>query len=200
MSTAVATPPAHPGGPRPHRWTVKQYRELGKTGLFADRKTMLIDGEILVTPMHDPPHNLSLGLAGDWLRSICPAGHHVRNQMAFDVGTESDPGPDLAAVPGSIRDYADRQATEAVLIIEVADSSLHLDTTRKVELYAAAKVPDYWVIDLKNRKLLVFRDPLPQPKGLGGEAYRTRLTLEPEQTISPLAAPDSVVRIADLLP
>jgi Uma2 family endonuclease len=199
LSTAVATPSApHPGAPRPHRWTIPEYRALDKTGLFTDRKTMLIDGEILVRSLPDPPHNLSLGLADQYLRSLCPAGYHVRNQMAFDVGTENDPGPDLAVVLGSLRDYADRQATEAALIVEVADSSHGLDTTRKPELYAAAKVREYWVLDLKNRRLLVFRDPVAQPKGLG--PYATRLALDSEATAAPLIAPDARVKVADLLP
>lgn len=200
MSTIIAPPLSSSPGPGPRRWTIEEYRKLGKAGLFTDRKTILLDGEIMVMPLPDPPHNLSLGLADQYLRSICPAGHHVRNQMAFDVGTENDPGPDLAIVPGSLRDYADRQASEAVLVVEVADSSLLLDTTRKVELYAAARVPEYWVIDLKNRKLLVFREPLPQPEGRGAEAYRARFAFDADQEVAPLAAPAGTVKVADLLP
>lgn len=120
--------------------------------------------------------------------------------MAFDVGSRNDPGPDLAVVSGSRRDLADRQATSAVLIVEVADSSLDLDTTTKAELYATAGVPDYWVIDLASRKLLLFRDPVELPAGLGATAYRTRKPLLPDDDVSPLANPAAIVKVRELLP
>lgn len=187
-------------GPTNYRWTIDEYRELGRRGLLRDSRTLLIDGEILDIPLPDPPHNLSLGLVEDWLRAVFATGYHVRNQMAFDVGTDNDPGPDLAVVAGTRREYADRQASTAVLVVELADSSLQLDTTRKAELYATAGVPDYWVVDLEHRRVLVFRDPAPLPSGLGATAYRTRLTLEASDSLAPLAAPDRTITVRDLLP
>jgi len=201
-ATATLTPPSAPPtpGPQPHRWTIAEYRQLGKLGLFHDTKTMLIDGEILTMVLPAPPHDTSLSLAMEYLRTAFPVGHYVRNQMALDIGTRNDPGPDLAVVQGSIRDYATRTPTSAVLVVEVADSSLFLDTTKKAELYATAGVPDYWVIDLDGRRLLVYRDPAPFPAGLGATAYRTHQTLGPADSIAPLAAPGAAVRVADLLP
>ena len=203
MSTAVINPqpaPMAPAGPQPYRWTCDEYRTLRGAGRFNDRRVMLIDGVILITPLPHPPHNLSVGLIDDWLRVVFTSDYHVRNQMAFDVGTRNDPGPDLAVVVGSRRDLATRQATSAVLVVEVADSSLDLDTTTKAELYATAGVPDYWVIDLENCQLLVFRDPAPLPSGLGATAYRTRLCFSPNDTVTPLANPAAIVKVADLLP
>lgn len=187
-------------GPTIYRWSIDAYRQLGRTGLFADMRTLLVDGEILAMSLPDPPHNLSLGLVEDWLRATFAIGHHVRNQMAFDVGTENDPGPDLAVVVGSRRDYADRQATTAILVVEIADSSLFLDTTRKAELYATAGVPEYWVIDLEHRQLHIFRDPAPLPAGLGATAYRTRTTFSPTDSVSSLAQPSATIRVLEMLP
>lgn len=204
MSALLTPPPLAPIRPpatlQPLRWTVDEYRRLGKTGLFDGVRTMLLHGEIYAMPWPDPPHNTSLLLTQDLLRAIFTTGFHVRNQVAFDVNTRNDPGPDLAVVPGSIRDYATRQATSAVLIVEVADSSLFTDTTTKAELYATANVPEYWVIDLEHRLLLVFRDPVPLPHGLGATAYRTHLRLAETDTVSPLAAPGATIKVADLLP
>jgi Uma2 family endonuclease len=200
VPSVTAAPPAPRVGLTPHRWTIEEYRKLGPTRIFDGKKTMLIDGEIYAMPFPDPPHNLSLGLAADWLATVFASGHHVRNQMAFDIGTGTDPGPDLAVVVGTRRDYADRQPTTAVLVVEVADSSLAFDTTEKAEKYAAAGVPDYWVIDLVNRQLIVFRNPQPLPKELGATAYQSRTTHGPEETIAPLAAPQATIRVADLLP
>jgi Uma2 family endonuclease len=200
----AATPAAHAAppasGPQPHRWTIAEYRELAKTGLFHDKKTMLLDGVLYVMVMPNPPHDTSLNLAYEFLRAAFPTGHHVRNQQGFDIGTHNDPGPDLAVVTGSIRDYASRTPTTAVMIVEVADTSLALDTTKKAEEYATARVPEYWVIDVTNRQLHVFRDPVPLPAGLGAIAYRTHQTFGPSDTLSPLAAPGASVTVADLLP
>ena len=202
MSATVTPPAPRPKAapPRPIRWTLSQYRELGKHGWFADLRTVLIRGEILVTPLPDPPHNLSLGLVEDWLRTVFTTGHHVRTQMALDVGTETDPGPDVAVVAGTRRDYADRQPTTAVLVVEISESSLDLDLTTKAELYATAGVPDYWVIDLEGRQLHVFRDPVALPEALGATAYRTHTVHTPTDAVSPLTAPTATVTVADLLP
>jgi Uma2 family endonuclease len=197
---AVTPPPAN-GVPR-QRWTIAEYRQMARAGVLDGKRTILIDGEVLTMPQPDPPHDTALSLAAEFLRPICPAGHYLRNQQSFDVGTEHDPGPALAIVPGSIRDYATDAPTRALLIVEVAASSLFTDTTKKAELYATAGVPEYWVIDLEHRQLIVFRNPqpLPLPQGLGATAYKTHLTLGPADTLSPLAAPAATVRVADLLP
>ncbi len=206
MTTATLTPPpadpkaAPAGGPTKHLWTVDEYRQLGGLDCFRGVKTMLLGGEIYTMVMPAPPHDVALNLAYRFVFAACPTGHHVRNQQGFDVGTRTDPGPDLAVVPGDIRDDGIGTPTTAVLIIEVAHTSLDMDTSTKAEVYATAGVPDYWVIDIPNRRLLVFRDPVALPAGLGATAYRTRLTLTPADTVAPLAAPASAVKVADLLP
>ncbi len=194
------TPPPVGDGLKPWRVTTQQYRTLGETGWFNGVKTMLIHGVVYTMVMPKPPHDVALGLTDDWLRTIFTTGYHVRIQMGFDIGTENNPGPDIAVVPGSRRDYTTATATTAVLIVEVADSSVDVDTTTKAELYATAGVPDYWVIDLDNRKLIVFRDPTPLPAGLGATAYRDRQVLGPNESVSPLHAPNASIRVADLLP
>jgi Uma2 family endonuclease len=197
---APVTPPPVGNGPKPWRITIKQYRKLGETGCFNGLKTMLIRGEVYTMVFPNPPHDVALGLTDDWLRKVVPPGYHVRNQMGFDIGTNNDPGPDLAVVPGDRRDYSTKTATTAILIIEVAESSLDMDTTTKAELYATANVPDYWVIDLVNRQIIVFRDPAPLPAGLGATAYQNRQTFGPADSVSPLHVPTASVRVADLLP
>jgi Uma2 family endonuclease len=195
----AATPPPSNGSAR-QRWTVADYRRMAQAGLLDGKRTILIHGEILTVPMAAPPHDTALNLTAAFLASVCPPGHHVRNQQSFNVGTDNDPGPDLAIVPGSIRDYATDAPTQALLVVEVAATSIFEDTTTKAELYATAGVPDYWVIDLEHRQLIVFRDPHPLPTGLGATAYRTHLTFGPADRISPLAAPQASVQVAEMLP
>jgi Uma2 family endonuclease len=193
------TPPPRASGPKPHRFTISEYRKLGETGLFHDMKTMLLHGELFTMTMPNPPHDVALNLTYEILRALCPAGHHVRNQQGFDIGTDNDPGPDLAIVPGSIRDATTTPST-AILIVEVADTSLPVDTTTKAELYATANVPEYWVIDLEHGQLIVFRDPQSLPKGLGATAYKTHLTFGPTDRVSPLSAPAASILVSELLP
>jgi Uma2 family endonuclease len=207
LPAAVAPPPvvpppapARPVPLTPHRWTLDEYRQLYKTGLFADRKVMLLDGELYVMPMPGPPHDASMTRAFRYLLRVCPADHYVRNQQAFFVGTRHDPGPDLAVVPGDYDNYLTDFPKVAALIVEVAHTTLATDVTVKAETYATAGVPDYWVIDVENRQLLVFRDPVPLPEGLGATAYRSHVTLNPDDTVAPLMAPAAAVRVADLLP
>ena len=88
--------------------------------------------------------------------------------------------------------------TTADLIVEVSDSSLFFDTTTKAELYAAAGVPDYWIIDVNARTLLVLRDP--PAVGGNGHAYRSSRMLSQADAVTPVAAPASPIRVADLLP
>lgn len=203
-SVGTVTPPPRASvlspAPQPIRWTIDQYRELYKTGLFHDMKTMLIHGEVYTMVMPNPPHDTALGKTDDILRTVFVNGYHIRNQMGFNIGTRNDPGPDIAVVPGKRSDYASATPATAALIVEVAETTLFMDTTTKAELYVTAGVQDYWVIDLETRQLLVYRDPVALPAGLGATAYRTHLAFGPEATVSPLAAPTASIKVADLFP
>jgi Uma2 family endonuclease len=187
--------PADPS-PRPFRFTREQYYRLGELGFLDGRHVELIRGEIVVMSPIKEPHVASVSLTTDVLKAAFGTGHYVRVQAPLNLGT-TDPEPDLAVVAGGPRDYA-APPTTALLIVEVADTSLHYDTTTKAEEYATAGVADYWVLDLNGRQLLVFRDPAPIPDG--GAAYRNKQTLAPNDTIAPLAAPNATIRVTDLLP
>lgn len=187
------------GPPRPLKWTTEQFHALGDLGCFEGRRAWLIDGVIIEEGPMNPPHRIALELTDGVMRTVFGAGWRVCVQMPFDVRRATDPQPDIAVVPGSPRG-ATVHPTTAALVIEVSDSSLATDTTTKAELYATAGVPDYWVLDVDGRRLLVFRDPVPLPAGLGATAYRTHLTFGPADSVAPLAAPTSPVRVTDLLP
>jgi Uma2 family endonuclease len=193
----------HHGGPRfpdPRLlyWTREQYRRLGKLGLLTGQRTELIYGEIFHMSPIGWPHVVSCARATDVLRRAFSGAGWVNGQNPFGAG-DSDPQPDVAVIPGRIEDYTDHPET-APLVVEVADTTLDRDTTTKAEMYATAGVPDYCVIDLENRRLLVFRDPEALPAGLGATAYRTHLAFGPADSVAPLAAPSAAIKVADLLP
>lgn len=196
----TAKPP--PAPPRPFRFTREQYYEMGRRGYFDGKRVELIYGEIVEMSPINWPHALGVDLVVSALARAFATGYTVRSQQPFPIpngkpGTE--PQPDAAVIPGSPRDYTDHPTT-AILIVEVADTTLAYDTTTKAELYATAGVPEYWVLDVAGRQLHVFRSPAPLPAGLGATAYQTHLTLSPTDTVSPLAAPDAAILVGDLLP
>jgi hypothetical protein len=198
--SAILTPvPIAPVvAPRPFRWTVADFHRIGETGLFGNRRPVLIRGSILEQGMMNPPHAVSIELATEALRAALGAGWSIRSQLPLVLGLDTDPLPDLAVVPGGPRDYLAAHPTTAALVVEVSDTTLVLDLTEKAELYATAGIADYWVLDLTGRRLLVFRDPGPIPPG--GTAYRTHLTLGPTESVTPLDAPSATILVADLLP
>jgi Uma2 family endonuclease len=185
--------------PHPKRWTVHEFHQLWDAGWFGDSRPMLIDGEILVMPNPNPPHAMGTTLADYALKALFGAGFVVRVQQSLLLGQSTDPEPDLAVVEGAPRDYVDHP-TGALLVVEVADSTLQFDTGDKASLYAAGGISDYWVVDLNHAQVIVFRDPQPDPTQRFGFGFASSQNLDRSATIGPVAAPKSLIRIADLLP
>jgi Uma2 family endonuclease len=113
---------------------------------------------------------------------------------------ESEPEPDLAVAPGTLRDYRCEHPARPVLVVEVAECSLRLDRNEKSSLYARAQLEDYWIVNLLAHVLEVYRQPTPDPTAPYGWSYSSRQVLGPESSAAPLAAPDARVRVSDLLP
>ncbi len=185
--------------PTPKRYTVAEFHQMWESGLFDDCKPMLVNGEVFEMASPGPAHNMATSLADYVLKSVFATGFFVRVQMPLVLSQRSDPIPDLAVVVGSPRDYPTHPTT-AVLVVEVADTSLDMDTGAKAQLYAAAGISDYWVIDLNNRILIVHRDPRPAPSNPFGASYATVTSLSPGQSVNPLAAPHVGVSVIDLIP
>jgi Uma2 family endonuclease len=201
MSTATIAPatPSPISLPQPKRWTVAEFHTICGEPAFENRKMILVEGEIFEMPAPNPPHDMALGLTDQALRIAFGPGAWVRGQMALILGLSTDPIPDLAVVSGNPRDYKD-QPRSALLVVEIAESSLGYDTHSKASVYAAGGIQEYWVVDLVHRGLIVFRDPAADPIEPYGAAYRSRQVLDSAATVSPLAAPAGVVKVSSLLP
>lgn len=187
------------GSPRNLLWTVDQFHYLGDLGMFEGRRAMLIDGVIVEEGPMDPPHAMGILVVTEALRALFTPGWVMRVQLPLILGQATDPEPDIALVPGKPQDYP-AHPTTAELVVEVSDSSLRFDTTRKMSLYAAGGITDYWVLDVNARQLLVFRDPQPDPSASHGFRYATTLTFGSSDVVAPLAMPSAAVKVADLLP
>jgi hypothetical protein len=87
-----------------------------------------------------------------------------------------------------------------VLIVEVADSSLQLDRGERASLYARARIADYWIANLIDNVLEVYRDPVADPDAPYGWRYRSTAILHAGDGVTPLALSHSPVPVSDLLP
>lgn len=120
--------------------------------------------------------------------------------MPISVGNSSQPEPDIAAVARDERAYEDAHPTTALLAVEVADTSLRFDRSTKAALYARAGIREYWILNLNDRLLEVFRQPRALSGNPLGYGYAQTSVYDETQTVSPEFMPDAVIAIADLLP
>jgi Uma2 family endonuclease len=183
------------------RWRRVEYDRLVEAGFFAPGEALeLLGGQLVVAEPQGSGHFAAVRAATEALRAAFGPGWEVRAQGPLALDEESEPEPDVAAVPGTFRDYAGTHPRGAVLVLEVSESSLALDREHKGSLYARAGLPDYWIVNLADRVLEIYRNPGPDPAAPFGWRYRSVGVLEPGASTAPLAAPESPIRVADLLP
>ncbi|MGH7332374.1 MAG: Uma2 family endonuclease [Candidatus Rokuibacteriota bacterium] len=181
------------------RWSRVEYDHLVDLGVFQGEPLELIGGQLVVAEQ-GAYHVSAIGTADDALRAILPAGWIVRTQAPVALDDESEPEPDLAVVPGRRADYRASHPTRPVLAVEVADSSLGFDRRQKGSLYARAGIQDYWIVNLVDRVLEVYRDPAPDSAGPYGWRYQSVTTLGPSAVVIPLAFASSQLAVTDRLP
>jgi Uma2 family endonuclease len=190
-------------GTRTRRWTKEEYYRLGEQGFFHGQRVELIEGRLMVQSPQGSLHAGGVSLLTEVLQPLLPNGFIIRVQLPLDLGQPSEPEPDFTVVQGTSRQYLAAHPTSAVLVIEVADSSLGYDRRRKGSLYARAGIAnyaDYWLLNLVDNRLEVYRDPIPDATQPYGHRYATRVDLVPPAAVSPLAFPGIILPVASLLP
>ena len=184
-----------------HRWKRVEYERLIETGFFQPGDPVeLVGGQLIVAEPQGSRHFAAIQAAEEALRSAFGPGWQVRGQGPLAVDEESLPEPDVAVVPGSFRDYVGGHPSRPTLVVEVSESSLALDREHKGSLYARAGFADYWIVNLVDRVLEVYREPGPDPAASLGWRYRSVTVLGREASVSPLALPSSHIRVVELLP
>jgi Uma2 family endonuclease len=175
------------------RWTREEYERLVEQGFFhPEEKIELVDGVILEMSPQSRRHAMGVLLIHGALSPLFSEGFHIQSQMPMALGSDSEPEPDLAVIPGGPLDYPDAHPSEAVLIVEVADSSLLRDR-KKASLYARAEIPEYWLENLVDGCLEVYREPK-------DGTYTSRRVLHAGESVSPLSRPEARIPVANLLP
>ena len=182
------------------RWTRAEYDRLVGLGAFEDDPIELIAGQLVVAEPHSAYHASIIRTVDYALRAVLPRGWIVSVQLPVSLDEESEPEPDLVVVPGRPTDYRHEHPGSPELIVEVAESSLTFDRLHKGSLYARAGVRDYWIVNLAERVLEVYRDPGPDPSAPYGWRYRSVAALVPPASVTPLAFSGVRLAVADLLP
>ena len=182
------------------RWKRVEFDRLVDLGVFEGEPLELIGGQLIVAEPKGAYHSSAVSAAEYALRAALPIGWIVRTQLPVSIDDESEPEPDLVVVAGHPADYRHAHPERPALAVEVADSSLHFDRHRKGSLYARAGLEDYWIVNLVDRVLEIYRDPRPDPSAVYGWRYRSVTTLTPPAVAVPLVFASSGIAVADLLP
>jgi Uma2 family endonuclease len=178
------------------KWTVKEYHKLGEMGFFhPEERIELLSGNIIKMSAKGTAHTSALGRTDRLLQNLFGKLAWVRMQDPIALDDNSEPEPDIALVKIDPFDYATHHPTplEVYLIIEVADSSLTFDREIKAKAYGRSGIADYWVLNVNERQLHVFREPVE-------DGYQSEVILGENENISPLQFPAVNIAIQTMLP
>jgi Uma2 family endonuclease len=154
---------AVPSAPTPYRFTREEYYRMWESGWFSDKRVELLDGEIITMPPQNPPHaGKTSRLATVLIRSL-GGNCTVRIQAPIVLDNWSEPEPDVAICRFDADDYQYEhpKASDVLVVMEVAKTSLAYDRRRKTKAYATSGIPEYWIINLIDNRIEVFSDPDP---------------------------------------
>ena len=146
----------------PHRLTVERYERMVEAGIFSAKEPIFLwHGRLVEKMTKGDPHIFAVVSLTEILGRLLPEGWHVRPEQSVRVGDDSMPEPDLSIVRGGPRDYLGRKPSvpDTALIIEVADSSLAIDSGDVLRTYAAEGFPVYWIVNIPRRRVEVYGDP-----------------------------------------
>jgi len=160
FDAAVSLPAAVPELPI-RRLSVEQYHQmLDGSILHEDDRVELLEGWLVEKMTKHPPHSVATRLTRQALEKLVLAGWYVDSQEPITTA-DSEPEPDISVVRGQPRDYVARHPgpSEVGLLVEVADESLPRDRGVKKRLYARARIPFHWIVNLIDRQVEVYSDP-----------------------------------------
>jgi Uma2 family endonuclease len=175
------------------RLAVDAYHRMIDAGIFnEDDRVELIDGELRAMPPINPDHAGKNNRLNRLLTLRAGADALVAVQNPLTLSPRSEPEPDLMLLRarGDFYEGANPTPADTLLVIEISDTSLRYDREVKVPLYAAHGVPEVWLIDLRHRRLELFRDP-------GPDGYRQILRPDPSQVVAPLLLPHLELRVQE---
>lgn len=175
-----------------YKWTLDRYHAAIASGIFDDQPVELLQGDIVVMAPEREPHACYSSDGADYLRQLLGNRTAVRETKPVTLPDNSEPIPDIALVKPPLRRYLEHHPypDDIFWLIEYSDSTLAKDLGAKKRIYAEAGIQEYWISDLKNNRLRIFRD-------LVDGDYQIQQILT-EGTISPLAFENVSVNVRRL--
>jgi Uma2 family endonuclease len=181
----------------PHkRWTRDECAVLENARLIDLDRYELIEGELLLKMGKSQAHMRALMLLIAWLRSVF-GETFVAQEPSIDLRPEdnasSEPEPDAIVLTRSFLDLSSRARPEELrLVAEVSRTTLPFDLTAKASLYARSGIPEYWVLDLEGRRLIIHREPVE-------DRYRSVIVYSENERVATLASPSHEARVGEFL-
>jgi Uma2 family endonuclease len=176
-------------------FTREEYHRMGEVGILTrSDRVELIRGEIIKMSPQGRRHRAFIDNLTHLLATRLADRAIVSVQMPIVLADDTEPEPDVQILRRRAVPYKDREADadDALLLIEVAQSSLAYDRSTKLRLYAAAGIPEYWVVDCVAESIEVHRTP-------HADGYRdvTRIA-SPTESVAPLAFPDVALALTEI--
>ncbi len=185
---------------RPFRWTRDDYFRVAELGVFDGHRVELIDGEVIEMSPPGSPHSVTVELAERALEAALGPAYWIRTEQPLNLSKDTVPQPDLSVVRGNPRDFLKEHPNSSLLVVEVSDSSIDFDASHKASLYARGGIEEYWIVNLAEDRLDVYRKPIIDTKIEFGARYAEVRSFRRGETVGLLAVPTTTIRIDDLLP
>ena len=178
-----------------HRFSVKDYYRMAETGVLPpDARVELLDGRIIDMSPIGPFHGGVTDYLNETFTAASKGRWRTRVQNSLRLDDHSEPQPDLVLAKPATDFYRRRhpQATDVFLLVEVSDSTLEADQEDKLPAYGRAGVPEVWIVNLNELTVEFYREP-------HFAGYGSKTVLHPGDQAAPLAFPDAVVDVGELL-
>ena len=183
------------------RFSRVEYEKLIDLGVFQPGEAIeLLGGHLMVAEPQGARHYTAIVKTARALQAAFGAAAYVRMQGPIGLDDDSEPEPDVAVVPGTVDDYGQVHPSRALLVVEVAESSLVFDRDSKGSLYARAGVAEYWIVNLIEDVVEVYREPRADAAAAFGWRYTRKEVFGIAVSIAPGAVPTTHVPVSDIVP
>jgi Uma2 family endonuclease len=179
----------------PRTYTVAEYNVMAKAGIFApDERVELLDGQVIPMPPMGAAHRTAMRRIQARMHEVLGRRATIATQLPLVISERSEPEPDFAILRPRDDFYASGEpaVADVYAVVEVTDSSSTRDRVKKYQLYAQARIPEYWIVGLRDGSIDVFRESHDLGYAISASYVRGR-------TVSFAALPDAAFAVEDLI-
>jgi Uma2 family endonuclease len=182
------------------RFSIDEYNQMSECGILREgERVELIDGIIVPLSAHNRAHSDGVAYTTTLLVMAYGKDYLIRVQLPVEVPDRSEPEPDFSVVPIDGAREGHRHPLYAPLVIEVANTSLRYDRKEKASLYASAGIPDYWILNVRDRQVEVHRQPVENAAAPFGWSYSVLTVVPQADTVTPSDLPPVAFSVSEML-